>query len=386
MKGLFKFLKWFTIIVVLLLLSLLITGNTHLIKGVSLTYLRGKTGPTIDDYTHFKNNPVQASATPQLWPIASTYNKTPLKAEDEAYHQQLQSVAYLVIKDGSIAHESYWDGYSDSSLTNSFSAAKSIVSVLIGCALQDGLIKDINEPAATYLPTYKDVLGDKITIRNLLTMSSGINFDESYGDPFGMMAKAYYGSNIPDLVKEYRPETEAGKQFNYLGGNTLLLGFIVEKVTGKKLAQYATEKLWQPMGAKNTALWTSDNETGSERSYCCFYSNARDFARIGKLYLDSGRWNGTQIVPQQYVLESTKPASDVLDGNAPLSVYGYQWWCYDNNGEHIFYARGIKGQYIIVRPEKNIIIVRLGRQRDKEKQNGTPLDVPRWIAMSDYLQ
>ena len=102
MKGLFKFLKWFTIIVVLLLLSLLITGNTHLIKGVSLTYLRGKTGPTIDDYTHFKNNPVQASATPQLWPVASTYNKTPLKAEDEAYHQQLQSVAYLVIKDGSI--------------------------------------------------------------------------------------------------------------------------------------------------------------------------------------------------------------------------------------------------------------------------------------------
>lgn len=385
MKGFFKFLKWLVILIVLLLLTLWFTGNTHLIRGITLTYLRGYSGPTINDYTHFKNHTVQAPTTAQPWPVSPQYNKTQLKAEDEAYHQKLKSVAYLVIKNGSITHESYWDGYTDSSHTNSFSVAKSIVSVLVGCAMQDGLIKNVNEPAVNYLPEYKEVLGDKITLRHLLTMSSGINFDESYGDPLGMMAKAYYGNNIPNLVKGYTPETEAGKQFNYLGGNTLLLGFIVEKVTGKKLAQYATEKLWQPMGAQNSAFWTVDDETETERSYCCFYSNARDFARIGKLYLDSGRWKGKQIVPQSFVLESTVPAADIMDGNAPLAIYGYQWWCYNNNGEHIFYARGIKGQYIIVRPEKNIIVVRLGHTRDAEQESGTPLDVPRWIEMSDYL-
>lgn len=381
MKKLFAVLKWVVIIILLAVAALYITGNTHLFRGLSLTYLKGLSGPTIDDHKYFKNSEVK-TGTPQPWVLHPNYNKKELGTDAVSYHRKLKSASYLVIKDGKLLHEDYWNYYTNSSLTNSFSMAKSIVSVLIGCAIQDGLINNVDELAANYLPDYKEVVGDKITIKHLLTMSSGIDFDESYGNPFGMMAKAYYGANISDLVKDYRPESEPGIAFNYLGGNTLLLGFIVEKVTGKKLAEYATEKLWQPMGAENTALWSTDDETNSERSYCCFYSNARDFARIGQLYLDSGRWNGKQIVPESYVLASTSPTEGMEGGHQ----YGYHWWYLEYNKEPVFYARGIQGQYIFVRSEQNMVIVRLGHTREKEKEHGLPKDILIWLHMSDNLE
>lgn len=382
MKFLKGLLKWVLILFLIANSLIWLTGNNHVYRAVGTTFFKGRTGPSIDDHKYFTNAEVNTGA-PQPWRVAASYNAVSLAEEDNDYHQKLGSAAYLVIKNDSIIHETYWDGYNKDSHTNSFSVAKSIVGVLVGCAIQDGLIKDINEPVVNYLPEYREVTGDKITIRHLLTMSSGINFDENYVNPFGMMAKAYYGKDMKELVKDYRPTGEPGKEFHYLGGNTLLLGFLVEKVTGSKLAEYATEKLWIPMGAENKALWTIDEETGTERSYCCFYSNARDFARLGKLYLDSGRWNGNQLLPQQYVLDASKPASDVMDGGQPLRIYGYQWWCMDYNGEKITYARGILGQYIIVRPEKNMVIVRLGKQRDLSKTDGHPGDVFRWIEMAD---
>lgn len=380
MKGFLTFLKWLLIIVILAVAAIYITGNQHLFKGVKLTYLKGLSGPTIDDYKHFKSNQVKRGK-PQPWRKHPNFNKTSLSKDDIEYHKKFKSVAYLVIKDDKLLHESYWNGYSQKSLTNSFSMAKSIVGVLVGCAIQDGLIKSVNDPAVNYIPEYKEVIGDKVTIKHLLTMSSGIDFDESYGNPFGMMAKAYYGRNIPELVKEYRPTGEPGEEFDYLGGNTLLLGFIVENVTGEKLATYATEKLWRPIGSMYTALWSTDDETRSERSYCCFYSNARDFARIGKLYLDSGRWNGKQIVPVDYVLNATSPTLNMEGGHQ----YGYHWWYLEYNKEPVFYARGIQGQYIFVRPQKNMIVVRLGHIRDKERKSGVPKDVFRWLEMSDNL-
>lgn len=380
MKFIKGFFKWLLIILLLANAYLLISGNTHLYKAVALTYLKGRTGPDIDDYKSFANREIKTGAY-QPWAVGSRYNKEPLKNHYTQYHQNLGTVAFLVIKNDSVLHESYWEGYDSNSYSNSFSMAKSIVSVLVGCAIGDGLVKDENEPVAKYLPEYREVTGDSVTIRHLLIMSSGINFDESYGNPVGMMAKAYYGGGLKELVKGYHPTQPPGKEFDYLGGNTLLLGFLVEKVTGKKLGDYASEKIWQPVGAKNPALWTIDGDGGDERSYCCFYSNARDFARIGKLYLDSGRWNGRQLVPQQYVLSSVTPATDYPD-----RTYGYQWWCMNRNGEKIFYARGILGQYIIVRPEKKEIIVRLGHKREMRKINGHPADVEQYIAMADDMK
>lgn len=364
---------------------LLITGNTHMYKALPLTIFKGKMGPSINDYIHFDNREIKTGSY-QPWGNSSRYNKAPVTQEATAYLESLGTVAFVVIKNDSIVYENYWDGYSDSSLSNSFSMAKSVVSVLVGCAIGDGLIKDVNEPVVKYLPDYKEVIGDKITIRHLLTMSSGINFYEQYGNPFGMMARAYYGHNLKKLVKKYHPISEPGKEFNYLGGNTMLLGFLVEKVTGKKLGVYASEKIWQPIGAKNLALWTTDEPDGDERSYCCYYSNALDFARLGKLYLDSGRWNGKQLVPQDYVLNSIAPAKDILDNGQPNQLYGYQWWCLQYKGQQLFYARGIKGQYIIVNPTEKTIIVRLGHRRDNDKTDGHPMDVYKYLQIAGDLQ
>lgn len=385
MKLLKGFIKWFLIALIIFNVGVLVTGNAHLYKALSRTYFIGRTGPSIDDYTAFENRDVK-TGTPQPWPFAANYNKTPLKDADKKYHESIGTVAYLVIHNDSIVHESYWDGYGENSYSNSFSVAKSVVSMLVGCAIGDGLIKDENEPAVKYLPEFKETLGDKITIRHLLTMSSGIGFDESYGNPFGMMAKAYYGKGVKELVGDYKPATEPGKQFDYMGGNTLLLGFIVEKVTGKKLGDYAAEKIWQPIGAQNPAKWTIDTKDGDERSYCCFYTNARDFARLGKLYKDSGRWNGKQLIPQEFVLNSVKPASDVMDGTQPLKIYGYQWWCMQYQNRPLFYARGIKGQYILVDYATNTIVVRLGHRREGKNIDGHPSETFRCLEMAEYLK
>ena len=145
-----------------------------------------------------------------------------------------------------------------------------------------------------------------------------------------------------------------------------------------------SEKLWKPLGAKNTALWSLDQNEGVEKAYCCFNSNAPDFARIGKLYLDSGKWHGRQIVNTEYVLNSVKPADLVYenDGNTNTQ-YGYAWWLIPDykpagqagKGHYIFYARGILGQYIVCIPDKKMVIVRLGQKREKSRENLPPLDL-----------
>ena len=177
----------------------------------------------------------------------------------------------------------------------------------------------------------------------------------------------------------YKPTSEPGKKFEYLSGNTELLAFVLEKATGKKLSDYASEKLWKPMGASSNALWSLDHENGTEKAYCCINTNARDFARFGKLYLDSGRWNGKQLVNEQYVLNSIVPADLTNKEGNKIDHYGYSWWLINYKGHQIFYARGILGQYVISIPDKNLVIVRLGHKRSKEKMGEHPKDVYLYI-------
>ncbi|MFI5163783.1 MAG: serine hydrolase domain-containing protein, partial [Bacteroidia bacterium] len=193
-------------------------------------------------------------------------------------------------------------------------------------------------------------------------------------------AEAYYGSDLRKLLFKYDAIDEPGKQFEYRSGNTQLLGFVLSKATGMSISDYASEKLWNLVEAEHDAYWSLDHKDGDEKAYCCFNSNARDFARIGKLYLDSGRWNGKQVVPEKYVFESVQPAP-TLDRDAPIKRfgnkrYGYSWWIMPNyKGHNIFYARGVLGQYIVVIPDLKIIMVRLGRKRELADLNGHPIDV-----------
>lgn len=378
-----KFFKWLFILFVLLNILILISGKTYLYKGFANTYLKGRTTASIYEYKIFNNSTVEAGRS-RKWPAGKDYNTKKIPSEHLTYINTLNTVAYLIIKDDSIRYEEYWNAGSDTSHTNSFSMAKTIVSILVGIAIEEKKIKNIDQPVGDFIPEYKEGSKSKITIRHLLTMSSGINFDESYTNPIGFAAEAYFGNDLHKLIFKYDALEVPGKYFEYLSGNTQLLGFVLTQATGMSLSEYASEKLWKAVEAQHDAYWSLDRENGVEKAYCCFNSNARDFARIGKLYLDSGRWNGKQVVPEKYVLESIQPAPTIeKDDHSKNNRYGYSWWLLpDYKGHSVFYARGILGQYIIMIPDFRMIIVRLGEKRELSSINGHPADVYRYITIA----
>ncbi|HKR07142.1 MAG TPA: serine hydrolase, partial [Bacteroidia bacterium] len=330
----------------------------------------------IDDLDIFPSRIVKTSAHKD-WALSADYNKKNISGRLLKELEDFKSVAFLVTKNDSICYERYWDGYSDSSLSNSFSMAKSIIGVLTGIALDEGKIKSLDQPARDFITKFKEGANAQLTIRHLLTMSSGLDWDESYSSLTSKTTEEYYGTRLNKQMSKLKMVSEPGKIFDYMSCNTQLLAMVLKKATGKTVSEYASEKLWTPLNAMHDAEWSLDHKNGNEKAYCCFYSNARDFARFGKLYLDSGRWYGSQIVSEKYVLESIVPAP-LLDNGTPNKTYGYHWWVGEEGGEKIFYARGLSGQYIIVIPGKKIIIVRLGHKRDKTP-DGILRDVPVFV-------
>ncbi len=338
--------------------------------------------PGIEDYQIFDNRTIEVSDTPFTWPTAKIYNKQELKAQWRDTLEHYNTIAYLVIKNDSIIYEEYWDGYSENSHSNSFSAAKSIVSLLIGAAIDDGFINSVDQAAGDFIPHLKTGKNADLRIRNLLTMSSGSNWDESYSSPLSLTTKAYYGNNLASLIKDLHVVDDPGVNYSYKSGDTQLLAEIVRAATGQNLGSYASKKLWKPLGASNEAYWSLDKNDGHEKAYCCFNSNARDFALFGALINHKGFWNGQQIISEAYLNEATTPAKYLNDEDGlPLNFYGFQYWIVDHEGMQIPYARGILGQYIFSIPEKNAIIVRLGHDRNKQKTNHHPTDVYAYLNM-----
>jgi CubicO group peptidase (beta-lactamase class C family) len=378
MKFLKSFFKWFLIILIILNVFIIVSGNNHIYKGLQNTYLKGRSGPSPTEYTIFENNEIKASKEIP-WALAKKYNQLELNAAAREELEKFESLAFLVFKKDSVLYEEYWNEGAKGSITNSFSMAKTFVSVLVGIAIGEGKIKSVDQSVGDFLPEFKNGENTKLKVKHLLTMSSGIDFDEDYISPFAYPAKAYYGSDIRTLTMKYKLTEEPGKVFKYLSGNTELLAFVLEKATGKSISAYASEKLWIPLGASKSAFWSLDHKDGVEKAYCCFNSNARDFARIGALYMHQGSFNGNQIVPADYVQQSIVPANLVDEENKPNDRYGYSWWMLDYKGMHIYYARGILGQYVVAIPDKNILMVRLGHKRSKEKINDHPKDLYTYI-------
>ncbi|MCB2194213.1 MAG: beta-lactamase family protein [Bacteroidetes bacterium] len=328
----------------------------------------------IDDYQLFKNREVK-TGTPQPWEISPNYNQYEISTKDSALLAQYETVAFLVIKDTSIVFESYWEGYSEDAISSSFSMAKSVVGLLVGIALDEGKISSVQDPIARYLPEFKDAKYT-ITVKDLLTMSSGIQWNESYNNPFSVTTKSYYGNNIDKLILKSKSTQEPGKKYHYKVTDPQLLSIILKRVYKQTLSEITSEKLWKPLGAENAASWSLDQEEGDEKATCCFNSNARDFARLGQLILNKGEWNNKQIVSQEYLQEALMPAFYLTDeDNNPVDYYGYQWWICNYKNSMVYYARGILGQYIIAIPEYNLVVVRLGHQRSKEKTDHHPADL-----------
>jgi len=287
------------------------------------------------------------------------------------------TTAFLVVKDSTIITERYsLDGDRDS-LSNSFSAAKSIVGVLVGAAIADGKIKSVDEPISAYITEFKGHDVGSVTIKELLTMSSGIRWDEGYSSLFGPITKAYYGSNLEGQMFSLSLKAKSGVKFEYQSCNTQLLAMVVERATGMSLPSYTSVKLWKPIGANHSAHWSLDDEGGVAKAYCCFYATARDFARIGLMVLNGGKSiTGEPIVDSTYFSQMVAPANRLVDTDGKrVDFYGYQWWLMNYHNKEIIYARGIQGQYIFVIPADNMVVVRLGHQRSKVKVGQHPTDI-----------
>lgn len=319
----------------------------------------------INDHKKFPSRPLNpGDETFYFTPANHTWVPEPIEVDEsivpfDQYLEQNHTVAFLIIRNDSILYERYFDGYEQSSIVPSFSMAKSVTSILIGCALDEGLIQSIEEPITRYIPELQDKGFEQVTIKHLLQMTSGIKFNESYYNPFGDAATFYYGTNLRRAIRGMKIETEVGKRFKYSSGDTQLLGLVLERaLKGKTITQYLEEKIWQPLGMQYPASWSIDREkNGLEKTYCCINAPAIDYAKIGRLYLQQGNWNGKQIVSRDWVRESTR--IDTTDGSSWF--YQHQWWLPSRNGD--FLADGHLGQYIYVNPNSNTIIVRLGRKK-----------------------
>ncbi|MCZ8145582.1 serine hydrolase [Flavobacterium sp.] len=317
----------------------------------------------IKDHKKFQSRPLTADTSPFIFQ-STNKGKVPKHINNipfDKYLEDNKTVAFLIIKNDSIRYENYFKGYNKESIVPSFSMAKSVTSILIGCAIDEGLIKSVDEPITNYIPELKKNGFDKVTIKHLLQMTSGIKFNESYVNPFGDAASFYYGLNLRKKIGKMKLKTEPGTTFEYTSGNTQLLGLVLERsLNGKTITSYLQEKIWSPLEMENDASWSIDRKkNGLEKTFCCLNATARDFAKIGRLYKNKGNWNGKQIVSQKWVEESTK--LDTSEGSA--NFYQYQWWLPTPNED--FMAEGILGQFIYVNPKKDLIIVRLGKDEGK---------------------
>jgi len=373
-----KALKYILAIFVILNFLIILSGKSWLYKAVSVTYLKGHTSSYIDDYIHFPSNSIK-NGNHQEWLVSKEYNKAQLPEFIKPINDKLGTVAYVVIKNDSIIFEEYWNGYSADSSSNSFSMAKSWISTLVGIAIKEGKIESINQKACDFLPEFCEGDNSKITIKHLLTMSSGLDWDEDYHDPLGQTAEAYFAPNLKKQMMRLKAVEPPGEIFKYHSSCSQLLAFIVESATGQSVNEYTSEKLWKPMGAKHPALWNTDTKRGDEKAFCCINSNARDFARLGKLYMNQGNWNGTQLLDSNYVKEATS-VSNLLDEDENKNVnYGYQFWIANRKGLDVYYTRGLWGQYVICIPEKDMIIVRLGRNYGFHLEDGHSEDFYQFI-------
>lgn len=340
----------------------------YLSELVGTVYKMQRTNADITDYKYFENITLSKSTSPQPWPIHKDYNNLPETENLKKIHAELGTVAYLIIKNDSIWHEKYYQGYKKDSYSNSFSMAKSIVSATMGKAIRNGYFESIDDKVSSYVNGYSDGLAEKLTIGDLSSMASGLDWNESYTDVFGVTARSYISSELNELIKSRAIVEEPGKSFKYYSASTQLLSMVIEEATQNKISTLVQDWFLEPLGFENNSLWQIDGKKNNTvKAYCCFNSNARDFARFGKLYKDFGKWNGVQILDSSFVAKSIKPRFK----KSP--EYGYGFWLGKINENDFFAMRGILGQYVIVVPERNIIVVRLGK-KNLEKNNDRPKD------------
>ena len=360
--------KWvvFCVCVFCLIVCVFVFDVSYLFHGIRCTYFRGESSAQIDDHRFFYTREV-FSKSPVLIPNGHDYVGEVTNSDLRRVLEKSNSVAFLVVKNDSVRVERYWQGYGPESLTNSFSMAKSIMSILVGCAIDDGHIEGVNESVFDFVPELEPFKKNDVKIKHLLEMSSGYDWLENYKRPISVTAKAYYGTALRDLILKQRFVGFPGKEHVYSSGSTQLLGLVLERAVGESVSSYAGRVFWSKIGAKQNALWALDDQGGVEKTFCCFNSNARDFSKIGLLMLGGGG----DVVSKDYV-DWVLSVPRLVDPNKKkggehfVDFYSNGWWVANVLEKDVFYARGFLGQYIVVIPDLNLVFVRLGMYENEK--------------------
>ncbi len=301
----------------------------------------------------FKEKPEQT-----ILQVPDEFNPSEKYKNTSEFLKDKKSVVLIIIRNDTIIYENYADGYSRESIVPSFSVVKSFVSGLVGIAIHEGYIKDVHQPVTDYLNNFRHKGFDKISLENLLNMRSGIKYDEGYYNPFGSMAKFYYGTNLSKYISKAKIKEAPDMEYDYLSINTQILGMALENATGRKLPEYLQEKIWEPLGMEADASWSMDSKKhGQTKAFCCLNGHPLDFARYGRLYLNMGNWNGRQVIPKEWIKQSISITNDSRDSQG--YPYHYQWRVLEDGS---YFAKGVLGQYIYVVPSRNLIFLRFGKK------------------------
>ena len=359
----------------------------YLIKGLRMTYLIGEKSANYLDYKGFDkrevaNNPERVS----VLAVTEDAGTVELSSALREMLKRTNSGSFLVFRNDSLVCERYFEPVADTVMTNSFSMAKTITCLLFQRAIEEGKIASWDEPVRKFLPWVGKAAVEKgeavdgvspdqmeanaaaLTLRHLITMSAGLQWNESYQSPFGITAKAYYGSDIEATMREVPVVVMPGTQFEYQSGSTQLLGLVLEQVTGKHLSDLASDWLWKPLGMEAPAYWSLDKANGRELNFCCVNARSRDFGRLGLMVLH----NGKGLVDSGFLAMARKPFE--MGGKVLVPFYGHSFWLGSVDGVDFQFFNGLKGQYIVVIPSKNMVVVRTGHGVVKPADGGRIFD------------
>ena len=316
------------------------------------------------------SSPIPASEKPHIFetkefslPEKYIFEGKELSLKDGLAHFHTDGL--IILHDGKMLFEDYWNGNSKDSKHISFSVAKSYLSALFGIAVNEGLIDSIDDNVTKYLEDFVGTGYENVKIKNLLQMSSGIEFNEDYADPNSDINKfsraSAKGQSFRDFAKSLKNGREQGTYNHYVSLDTQVLAMILESVTDMPVREYLYKRIWNKIGAESDAYYITDS-TGADMALGGLNAILRDYAKFGQLYLEKGNWLGEQIVPKSWIADSITPDAPHLMPNAgDLSSnewgYGYQWWI---PGDPLtdYTAHGIFNQFIYVDPISNVVIAK----------------------------
>ncbi len=321
---------------------------------------------TVEDHLEYPGRQLSAGPNPTPWEVdeqAAAIGYVSVDGIDVDLRQLLAetgTLGWVVVQSGVIVDEWYGPDHGPAETSMVFSITKSITSLLIGAAVEQGLIDSVDDPVTRYLPELDSGGAESVTIEDLLQMDSGLDYVEN-DNPFGQHVEFNYTPDLTSQILGLRFADEPDPQFRYKSGDNAVLGLILDRVLGEvTITEYLQRTIWDPLGLESGGTWSTDSEDGLERTWCCLAMTARDLARIGVMVRSGGAWAGRAVIPEEWVTRSAEPAYTASRwpaeyAGSPLANYGYQWWITESGA---MLALGKAGQYLYVGGDR--VIVRLG--------------------------